>query len=214
MSNIRMINIQMEEEAVEKLYQRLGEMEGKSNAILKKEINKAAEQMKKSLSREAKKKYINTDVGMFRQAMEVRKATVGNPAAVIKAEGRPESLIKFRTAGGGDGKSVSAKVFRKSQLKDLTNTEAHPNIKSFIVTIKNNKSMEREGSERTAVVQRVEKGKVPARSRLGRRYIRELKGPSIPHMLGLRSIPEKAKEDTLEQLHRSIEAHVAKVLGG
>ena len=161
--------------------------------------------MKKSLSREAKKKYVNTDVGMFRDAMDVKKAAVGKLAAVIEAKGHPESLIKFQTSGGTDGQSVSAKVFRESKLEELTNTKAQPNIKAFITKFKNG---------HVAVVQRTEKGKIPASSKLGRRYIRELKGPSIPHMLGLRSLPETAKEDTLEQLHRNLDNHVAKMLGG
>lgn len=214
MSNARLINIQIGEDEIAKINQRLGEMQGKSPSILKKEINKVAEQMKKSLSREAKKKYVNTDVGMFRDAMDVKKATVGNLAATIEAKGRPRSLIKFQTSGGTDGGSVSAKVFRNSKLEELTNTKAQPNIKSFIATMSNKKKDSGENVEHEGVFQRVEKGKVPAKSKLGRRYIRELKGPSIPHMLGLRNFPEETKEDTMAQLHRNIENDVAKMLGG
>lgn len=214
MSNVRLINIQIEEDEIAKINRRLGEMQGKSPSILKKEINKAAEQMKKSLSREAKKKYVNTDVGMFRDAMDVKKATVGNLAATIEAKGRPRSLIKFQTSGGTDGGSVRAKVFRESQLEELTNTKAQPNIKSFIATMSNKKKDSGEIVGHEGVFQRVEKGKVSARSKLGRRYIRELKGPSIPHMLGLRKFPEGVKEDTMAQLHRNIENDVAKMLGG
>ena len=214
MSNVRLIDIQIGRDEIAKINRRLGEMQGKSPSILKKEINKAAEQMKKSLSREAKKKYVNTNVGMFRDAMDVKKATVGNLAAAIEAKGRPRSLIKFQTAGGTDGESVSAKVFRNSKLEELTNTKAQPNIKSFIATMSNKKKDSGESAEHEGVFQRVEKGKVPARSKLGRRYIRELKGPSIPHMLGLRNFPEEAKEDTMAQLHRNIENDVAKMLGG
>lgn len=205
MSNVRLIDIRIEEDVIAGINRRLGELHGKSPSILKKEINNAAAQMKKSLSREAKKKYVNTDVGMFRDAMDVKKAAVGKLAAVIEAKGHPESLIKFQTSGGTDGQSVSAKVFRESKLEELTNTKAQPNIKAFITKFKNG---------HVAVVQRTEKGKIPASSKLGRRYIRELKGPSIPHMLGLRSLPETAKEDTLEQLHRNLDNHVAKMLGG
>ncbi len=205
MSNVRLIDIRIEEDVIAGINRRLGELQGKSPSILKKEINNAAAQMKKSLSREAKKKYVNTDVGMFRDAMDVKKAAVGKLAAVIEAKGHPESLIKFQTSGGTDGQSVSAKVFRESKLEELTNTKAQPNIKAFITKFKNG---------HVAVVQRTEKGKIPASSKLGRRYIRELKGPSIPHMLGLRSLPETAKEDTLEQLHRNLDNHVAKMLGG
>lgn len=218
MSNVRLIDIQIGRDEIAKINRRLGEMQGKSPSILKKEINKAAEQMKKSLSREAKKKYVNTDVGMFRDAMDVKKATVGKLTATIEAKGRPRSLIKFQTAGGTDGESVSAKVFRNSKLEELTNTKAQPNIKSFIAKMSNKKkdsgeSVENE-HEHEGVFQRVEKGKVPARSKLGRRYIRELKGPSIPHMLGLRKFPEGVKEDTMTRLHRNIENDVAKMLGG
>ncbi len=205
MRNERLIDIEIGREEIEKINRRLGELQGKSPSILKKEINKAAEQMKKSLSREAKKKYVNTNVGIFRDAMKTTKASVGNLEAVIEAKGRPESLVKFQIAGGTNRESISAKVFRKSSLEELTNTKAQPNIKSFIAKFK---------SGHTAVVQRVEKGKVPVSSKLGRRYIRELKGPSIPHMLGLRTFPEEAKEDTMAQLHRSIENHVAQMLGG
>lgn len=214
MSNQRLINMEIGREELEKINRRLGELQGKSPSILKREVNKAADQMKKSLSRAAKKKYANTDVGMFREAMDIHKATVGNPVAVIEAKGRPRSLIKFQTAGGTDGGSVSAKVFRTSKLEELTNTNAQPNIKSFIATIANKKKGSEEVVEHEGVFQRVEKGKVPARSRLGRRYIRELKGPSIPHMLGLRDFPEEVKEDTMAQLHRNIENDVAKMLGG
>lgn len=214
MSNVRLIDIQIGRDEIAKINRRLGEMQGKSPSILKKEINKAAEQMKKSLSREAKKKYVNTDVGMFRDAMDVKKATVGKLTATIEAKGRPRSLIKFQTAGGTDGESVSAKVFRNSKLEELTNTKVQPNIKSFIATMSNKKKDSGDIVEHEGVFQRVEKGKVPARSKLGRRYIRELKGPSIPHMLGLRNFPEEAKEDTMAQLHRNIENDVAKMLGG
>lgn len=214
MSNVRLIDIQIGRDEIAKINRRLGEMQGKSPSILKKEINKAAEQMKKFLSREAKKKYVNTDVGMFRDAMDVKKATVGKLTATIEAKGRPRSLIKFQTAGGTDGESVSAKVFRNSKLEELTNTKVQPNIKSFIATMSNKKKDSGDIVEHEGVFQRVEKGKVPARSKLGRRYIRELKGPSIPHMLGLRNFPEEAKEDTMAQLHRNIENDVAKMLGG
>ena len=149
MSNVRLINIQIEEDEIAKINRRLREMQGKSPSILKKEINKAAEQMKKSLSREAKKKYVNTNVDMFRQDMDISKATVGSPVAVITAKGRPRSLVKFQITGGVEGESVSAKVFRKSPLEELINTKAQPNIKSFITRFK---------SGRVAVVQRVEKG--------------------------------------------------------
>ncbi len=214
MRNERLIDIQIEQEEIAKIRRRLGELQGKSPSILKKEINKAAEQMKKSLSREAKKKYANTDVGMFREAMEISKATVGSPVALIEAKGRPRSLLKFQTAGGTDGGSASAKVFRTSKLEELTNTKVQPNIKSFIAKISNKKKGSDESVEHEGVFQRVEKGRAPASSKLGRRYIRELKGPSIPHMLGLRSFPEEVKEDTMAQLHRSIENHVAQMLGG
>lgn len=214
MRNERLIDIEIGREEIEKINRRLGELQGKSPSILKKEINKAAEQMKKSLSREAKKKYVNTNVGMFRDAMKTTKASVGNLEAVIEAKGRPESLVKFQIAGGTNRESISAKVFRKSSLEELTNTKAQPNIKSFIAKISNKKKGSEEVVEHEGVFQRVEKGKVPARSKLGRRYIRELKGPSIPHMLGLRTFPEEAKEDTMAQLHRSIENHVAQMLGG
>ena len=53
MRNERLIDIQIEQEEIAKIRRRLGELQGKSPSILKKEINKAAEQMKKSLSREA-----------------------------------------------------------------------------------------------------------------------------------------------------------------
>ncbi len=207
------IDIQIGQEEIAKINQRLGKLQGKSPSILKKEINKAAEQMKKSLSMEAKKKYANTDVGMFREAMDINKATVGNLVAHLEAKGRPRSLIKFRVEGGVDGESVRAKVFRKSKMEELTNTNAQPNIKSFIAKISNKKKGSEEVVEHEGVFQRVEKGKVPARSKLGRRYIRELKGPSIPHMLGLRTFPKEAKENTMAQLHRSIENHVAQMLG-
>lgn len=217
MSNVRLIDIQIGRDEIAKINRRLGEMQGKSPSILKKEINKAAEQMKKSLSREAKKKYANTNVGMLRDAMKVKKATVGNLAATIEAKGRPRSLIKFQTAGGMDGESVRAKVFRGSQMEELTNRKAQPPIKAFITKFKK--------SGHIAVAQRVEesdrlrheasrKERGLKISTLGRRYIRELKGPSIPHMLGLRDFPEEAKEDTMVQLHRNIENDVAKMLGG
>lgn len=217
MRNERLIDIEIGREEIEKINRRLGELQGKSPSILKKEINKAAEQMKKSLSREAKKKYVNTNVGIFRDAMKTTKASVGNLEAVIEAKGRPESLVKFQIAGGTNRESISAKVFRKSSLEELTNTKATPPIKAFITKFKK--------SGHIAVVQRVEKEKRLRHeesrkerglkiSTLGRRYIRELKGPSIPHMLGLRTFPEEAKEDTMAQLHRSIENHIAQMLGG
>lgn len=225
MSNVRLIDVRIGKDEIAKINRRLGEMQGKSPSILKKEINKAAEQMKKSLSREAKKKYVNTDVGMFRDAMDVKKATVGNPAAIIEAKGRPRSLIKFQTSGGTDGESVRAKVFRESQLEELTNTKAQPHIKAFIATMSNKKKDSGEIIGHEGVFQRVEKSERLRHetsrkerglkvSTLGRRYIRELKGPSIPHMLGLRKFPEGVKEDTMAQLHRNVEYDVAKMLGG
>lgn len=225
MNNERLIDIEIGKEEIARIDRRLGELRGTSPSILKKEINKAADQMKKSLSRAGKKKYANTNVGMLRDAMDVKRAKTGNLMAVIEAKGHPLPLIKFQTAGGTDGKVASAKVLRKSKMEELTNTKAQPPIKAFITTISRKKKGGEEGIGHEGVFQRVEKEERLRHeasrkeqglkiSTLGRRYIRELRGPSIPHILGLRDFPEEVKEDTMTQLHRSIENHVAQMLGG
>ena len=119
----------------------LGSSKNKSRYILRAAINNSAKEVKKRLERDAAKRYAINQGGQaaYRQINKIKKATIGNLAAIVEAKDGPIELFKYKVndrtyypGGVGAPKQIKAKALKKSPYKPLAN----PGYKAFVVKYK------------------------------------------------------------------------------
>ena len=119
----------------------LGSSKNKSRYILRAAINNSAKEVKKRLERDAAKRYALNQGGQaaYRQINKIKKATIGNLAAIVEAKDGPIELFKYKVndrtyypGGVGAPKQIKAKALKKSPYKPLAN----PGYKAFVVKYK------------------------------------------------------------------------------
>lgn len=169
-----MIDVKISQHELKVIREKL-EAAGKNAApVLKKAINETAKQTVPALASKAQEKYVIKDKG-FKRSLKIKKASASRLTAEISCTGEVNELIDFLTTPKRPSKhpradAAKGKVRKESQLKSLEKG----NLKAFIARFSNG---------HVSVVQRVE-GNPPARSRLGKRYVKKLLSPSDPVMLG------------------------------
>ena len=90
---------------LDQVERQLGAMKEKAPKVLKLAINDTAREARSRLAKEAQKTYAVKAVG-FNRVMNIRRATNGNPVAVIHAKGKKIPLGKFSFRDGTLGEGV------------------------------------------------------------------------------------------------------------
>lgn len=170
-----MIEIQVDQEQLNKVLNTLQSMQDEMPSVVKKAVNTTARQARRKLADKAKETYALKLSG-FNQSMTIKNATVGRLEAGIVTKGETLELGKFRAplkVYSGTNKNrppfIKAKVLNESSLKALVTSET----KAFVTRFK---------SGHVAIVQRVPGKKMESNEK--KTFIKKLLSPSIPKMIG------------------------------
>lgn len=131
---------------------RLGSMKSEAPRVLVIAVNETAKKARQRLAKQAQQTYA-VKSGRFQSGMELRKAQVKSPVAVIRATGRSQDLSSFKVSPAkvqttsSRPSFIRAKVLKAGSLKPL----ALDDSKAFLVRFRKNGHVsvaEREGNER------------------------------------------------------------------
>lgn len=202
-----MIIVTMNTDMRSVIEKRLEKMPEAVNEVLKDAVNDTAKWARTRLANKAKQTYV-VKTGSFNKNMKIKNATKSHAVAVITTKGSVMEIRDFKASPNSYAPSserpeaVKGRVLKSSSAKALQKGT----LKAFVARFK---------SGHVAVVQRVEQGKVPARSKLKDRYVKKLLGPSIPKMIGdekrVYGIVEPEIQSTLRDYAYK---HIAKKLEG
>ena len=120
----------------------LGIAKDKSKYILRAAINQSAKDVEKRMVKDAAKRYALNKGGQaaYKKINKIKKATVGDLAAIITASGSPLEMLDYKVnnrtyypGGRGAPKQIKGRVLKQSRYKPLA---AAPGYKAFIVKYK------------------------------------------------------------------------------
>ena len=89
-----MIEYQVDEQMLEEVQAKLGEMSRKAPTVISRALNKVAVTARVDLANKAQATY-TVKSGGFKKDMTIRKASAGRLEAVIHSQGKPLSITKF-----------------------------------------------------------------------------------------------------------------------
>ena len=192
----------------------LGAMKEKAPKVLKLAVNDTARKARSRLAKEAQKTYTVKAVG-FNRVMNIRRATNGNPVAVIHAKGKKIPMGKFsfrdgtlgedayynptthRAQKGKGGESASGKLLKSSKYKATKEAK----LKWFIAKMG---SGHKGVFQRNAGMKRGQKGEIS-----------EKMGASIPEMLGdEKRVYEIVEPYIQSDLKAAVNRHVSRAIRG
>lgn len=164
----------------------------KAPAVLARAMNLTANEIKRKIGKQARKKYAITDDRILKDkskgAMYLEKATGADPAAVLISKGGMMEVMAYTTRKNDSATAAMLKVLNESKLTALE-VEGR---KAFETTFR---------SGHTAIVQRRTEGRLP---------IKKLLAPAVPHLYG--KSYEEAELDYYGILQKHIQQQVEKVL--
>lgn len=120
-----MIEYQVDEQMLEEVQAKLGEMSRKAPMVISRALNKVAVTARVDLANKAQATY-TVKSGGFKKDMTIRKASAGRLEAVIHSQGKPLSITKFHTTAPKKT-GAKANIIKGSGLKQLI----YGNIKAF-----------------------------------------------------------------------------------
>lgn len=164
----------------------------KAPAVLARAMNLTANEIKRKIGKQARKKYAITDDRILKDkskgAMYLEKATGADPAAVLISKGGMMEVMAYTTRKNDSATAAMLKVLNESKLTALE-VEGR---KAFETTFR---------SGHTAIVQRWTEDRLP---------IKKLLAPAVPHLYG--KSYEEAELDYYGILQKHIQQQVEKVL--
>lgn len=210
-----MIEVKLGKDHVKQIEITLGNLSSKAPNVLKNAINTTAKQARKNLQTEAKLSYV-IKASRFNKAINLKSATVGNPAALLSSKGQALELLDYRVTpkavlhGKNRPSFLKAKVKKSSSLKPLLTSSG--TVKPFIAKFK---------SGHVAVVERVPGIKYKSPKGLQQREakkldptrIKKLYSPSIPAILGdENNVYGRVEPKIRSDLHDNILKNMSKLL--
>lgn len=120
-----MIEYQVDEQMLEEVQAKLGEMSRKAPTVISRALNKVAVTARVDLANKAQATY-TVKSGGFKKDMTIRKASAGRLEAVIHSQGKPLSITKFHTTAPKKT-GAKANIIKGGGLKQLI----YGNIKAF-----------------------------------------------------------------------------------
>ena len=164
----------------------------KAPTVLARAMNLTANEIKRKIGKQARKKYAITDDRILKDkskgAMYLEKATGADPAAVLISKGGMMEVMAYTTRKNDSTTAAMLKVLNESKLTALE-VEGR---KAFETTFR---------SGQTAIVQRRTEDRLP---------IKKLLAPAVPHLYG--KSYEEAELDYYGILQKHIQQQVEKVL--
>lgn len=164
----------------------------KAPTVLARAMNLTANEIKRKIGKQARKKYAITDDRILKDkskgAMYLEKATGADPAAVLISKGGMMEVMAYTTRKNDSATAAMLKVLNESKLTALE-VEGR---KAFETTFR---------SGHAAIVQRRTEDRLP---------IKKLLAPAVPHLYG--KSYEEAELDYYGILQKHIQQQVEKVL--
>lgn len=154
-------------------------------------LNRAAEGARTIAIKKVRERYY-IQAKDVRETIEIKKAMINEPVAIIKASGSPLALSKFRITPS----NPPAKRRKKPIIARVVRGEGGPIRSAFVAKMQ---------SGHIGVFRRVGKERLP---------ITELYGPSVPQMLGHESVTEYIEEKARERLENRLEHEINRLLRG
>ncbi|GAV24804.1 hypothetical protein ciss_07370 [Carboxydothermus islandicus] len=154
-------------------------------------LNRAAEGARTVAIKKVRERYY-IKAKDVRDTIEIKKATISNPVALIRASGSPIALSKFRITPS----APPAKRRKKPIIARVVRGEGGPIKGAFVARMQ---------SGHIGVFRRIGKERLP---------ITELYGPSVPQMLGHETVTEYVEQIARERLESRLEHEINRILRG
>lgn len=164
--------------------------DGVSKAIVN-AINRAAEGARTDAVKKARERY-HVKAKDIRKTIEIERATYENQAAIVRAEGSPLALSKFKITPS----KPPQKRRKKPVIARVIRGEGGPIPGAFVARMK---------SGHIGVFKRAGKSRLP---------ITQLFGPSVPQMLGYETVTAFVEERAQERLEQRLEYEIDRLLRG
>lgn len=163
---------------------------GVSKAIVN-AINRAAEGARTDAVKKIRERYYVKSKDI-REIIQITKATYENQAAIIRAKGSPLALSKFKIIPS----KPPQKRRKKPVIARVVRGEGGPISDAFVAKME---------SGHIGVFKRAGESRLP---------IIQLYGPSVPQMLGHKSVTEYVEEKAKERLEERLEHEIERLLRG
>jgi hypothetical protein len=183
-----MIDITLENYAV--VQKLLKDQPKKVNLVLSRAINRAATTAKAAMSKKVREVYV-VSAAEVKKSIIITRATASRPFAIVKSTGKKISLAKFRTSPTQPRPKNPPSAY-KVQIKKSGGLKAVP--RGFLINVK--------GS--VGFFQRVGASRFP---------ITRLMGPSVPQMIGQKSVIDWVETQARNMLNTRIQHELEQVLG-
>lgn len=179
----------------------------KQNAVLRKALRETAKQARERLADKARETYTVESAG-FDKSMKIRAFSGKNPRAIIRTEGEPLPLWRFKTSTSGN--TTRAQVLKSGTLKELKKGT----IKAFVNNIaKKGQTRNRATAkgQRGSVVRHLAVAQREGAKRLG---IHEKYSSSIPIMIGSKRAYGVVEPYIGGDLQENLKKFIAQSMGG
>lgn len=173
-------------EVVKKLFKG---MESKLPTILMRAINRAADNAKTNMGKETSRNYI-VKAGDVKSTVKIVKANTRRLGAIVISNGAKVPLYKFKVSPSipkpkNPPKAYKVKVKKSGNLKSI--------LGAFVADINGyNRVMQRESKKRLPITQ--------------------LYGPSIPEMIGNKSVSQYIENEAAKTLEKRIDHEIKRIM--
>lgn len=194
-----MIRIEVDQESLRYVQNRLGVMRNKAPQVIASALNDTARSGRQKLTTGVRAGYI-VKSGAAKSNMKIRRATYGRLQATITAQGSPIKLEKFKVTAPWSG--AKGQVLKSSGLKALVNSHG---IKAFAAGM----SKGHPGSVHNGIYQRRGKSRLP---------IKSFYGPSSAKMVektydGEGGAGRAIKPEIEKDLQKNIDRQIKRLVG-
>lgn len=165
---------------------KLGSMKGEARRALRDAVNKTAVSARKRLRDVALERY-TIKAGGFNSRTKIDKATLANPTATIKIQGKTLTLQRYRHISPKSG--AEAQVLNHGGLKQIVGSR---DIRAFVSKVASGKSTTRQ------ILQRRGSDRYP---------LKVLRGPSVPKQVEMvydgKKLTSTPLKEEIELLYRA-----------
>jgi len=162
----------------------------KINMVLSRAINRAATNAKANMSKKVREEYV-VPASEVKKTIVITRATTSSPTAIVKSMGKKISLAKFKISPT-QPRPANPPAAYKVQIKK--NGGLKPVERGFLANVNGN----------IGFFQRVGSSRMP---------ITRLMGPSVPQMIGNKSVIERVENEAKKMLNTRIQHELEQVLG-
>lgn len=181
--------ISITEENLDKVKAALKDQPRKVNLVLSRSVNRTVTNVKSNISKKVREEYV-IKASDIKASLTITKATTARPYATVKSEGKRIDLTKFRLSPSEPRPQNPPKKGYKVQVKKTEGLKIVP--RGFLADAKNS----------VGFFQRVGSGRYP---------IKRLMGPSIPEMIGKKTIISWVEDQANTMLAQRVEHELQRI---